>query len=156
MTWAELTIREAVAALRRGGPERYHARNREQGKLFCRQRLELLLDPGFFLEDGLFANCLAEEPPADGHDRRPALQPRPHNRVNNDGEGEEDTGIDEQVGRGKEGVPGQVDVPGDIPVNPGEPEKTSQDQPGDYRPAAVKEDLRKRASYGQPTCRLHG
>ncbi|PZN12398.1 MAG: carboxylase [Bacillota bacterium] len=52
--------------MRRGGPEKYHARNREQGKLFARERLERLLDPGFFVEDGLFANCLAEDLPADG------------------------------------------------------------------------------------------
>jgi acetyl-CoA carboxylase carboxyltransferase component len=36
------------------------------GKLPVRQRLELLLDPGSFVEDGLLANALAEGLPADG------------------------------------------------------------------------------------------
>lgn len=52
--------------LRRGGPERYHQHLREQGKLFVRKRLELLLDPGSWVEDGLFANNQVEELPADG------------------------------------------------------------------------------------------
>src|SRR5690606_36509010 len=37
-----------------------------QNKLFVRQRLDLLLDPGSFLEDGLFANASAVDLPADG------------------------------------------------------------------------------------------
>src|SRR5437762_12531125 len=39
---------------------------REQNKLTARERLDILLDPGTFVEDGLFANVLAEELPADG------------------------------------------------------------------------------------------
>jgi len=39
---------------------------REQNKLTARERLDLLLDKGSFIEDGLFANVLAEELPADG------------------------------------------------------------------------------------------
>src|SRR5207247_4612758 len=38
----------------------------EQNKLTGRERLDLLLDPGSFVEDGLFANVLADELPADG------------------------------------------------------------------------------------------
>lgn len=38
----------------------------EQNKLPVRQRLELLLDPDSFVEDGLYANVLAEDLPADG------------------------------------------------------------------------------------------
>ena len=38
----------------------------EQGKLFVRDRLALLLDDGSFVEDGLLANALAENLPADG------------------------------------------------------------------------------------------
>lgn len=66
----------------RGGPERYHQRNREQGKLFVRDRLRLLLDDmDEFVEDGLFANALDAELPADGvvtgigkiHGRRVAI-----------------------------------------------------------------------------------
>jgi methylmalonyl-CoA decarboxylase subunit alpha len=41
-------------------------RLREQRKLTVRERLDLLLDPGSLLEDGLFANVLAEDLPADG------------------------------------------------------------------------------------------
>ncbi|HXM57620.1 MAG TPA: acyl-CoA carboxylase subunit beta [Candidatus Dormibacteraeota bacterium] len=49
----------------RGG-ERYLPKLREQGKLTVRERLDLLLDAGSFVEDGLFANVLAEDLPADG------------------------------------------------------------------------------------------
>ncbi|MDP9325592.1 MAG: acyl-CoA carboxylase subunit beta, partial [Candidatus Dormibacteraeota bacterium] len=38
----------------------------EQNKLPVRRRLELLLDPDSFVEDGLYANVLAEDLPADG------------------------------------------------------------------------------------------
>ena len=37
-----------------------------QGKLFVRDRLNLLLDPGSFVEDGLLANASATDLPADG------------------------------------------------------------------------------------------
>ena len=37
-----------------------------QGKLFVRDRLDLLLDEGTFVEDGLLANALAGDLPADG------------------------------------------------------------------------------------------
>ncbi|GAC1640284.1 MAG: acyl-CoA carboxylase subunit beta [Candidatus Dormibacteraceae bacterium] len=49
----------------RGGT-RYLAKLREQNKLTARERLDLLLDKGSFIEDGLYANVLAEELPADG------------------------------------------------------------------------------------------
>ncbi|HKE98910.1 MAG TPA: acyl-CoA carboxylase subunit beta [Actinomycetes bacterium] len=52
---------------RAGGAERYHAKAREQGKLFVRERLRRLLDPaGALVEDGLLANALAGDLPADG------------------------------------------------------------------------------------------
>ena len=38
-------LEERLAAVKQGGGERYMARHREQGKLFVRERLELLLDP---------------------------------------------------------------------------------------------------------------
>ena len=44
-----------------GGPEKYHERLAEQGKLFVRDRIDLLCDPGSFVEDGLLANTLAED-----------------------------------------------------------------------------------------------
>jgi len=49
----------------RGGV-RYLPKLREQNKLTVRERLGLLLDEGSFVEDGLFANVLAEDLPADG------------------------------------------------------------------------------------------
>src|SRR5207245_6743622 len=39
---------------------------KEQRKLPVRQRLDLLLDSGSLVEEGLFANVLADELPADG------------------------------------------------------------------------------------------
>ena len=48
------------------GGTRYLPKLREQHKLTARERLDLLLDAGSFIEDGLFANALADELPADG------------------------------------------------------------------------------------------
>jgi len=48
------------------GGTRYLDKLREQNKLPVRERIDLLLDPGSLVEDGLFANVLAEELPADG------------------------------------------------------------------------------------------
>jgi acetyl-CoA carboxylase carboxyltransferase component len=50
----------------KGGAPKYHAKNAEAGKLFARERVKLLLDEGSFVEDGLFANALDPELPADG------------------------------------------------------------------------------------------
>ena len=52
--------------IRKGGAEKYHLKLKEVGKLFVRDRLELLLDPGFQLEDGMFANVTEDTLPADG------------------------------------------------------------------------------------------
>ena len=49
----------------RGGV-RYLPKLREQGKLTVRERLDLLLDAGSLVEDGLFANTAADDLPADG------------------------------------------------------------------------------------------
>ena len=46
---------------RSGGPEKYHERLLERRKMFVRDRVELLCDPGSFIEDGLLANALAED-----------------------------------------------------------------------------------------------
>ncbi len=53
-------LRERLAAARQGGDERAHARHAEQGKLFVRERIDRLLDPGSpFLElSALAANDL--------------------------------------------------------------------------------------------------
>ncbi|MDQ6741884.1 MAG: acyl-CoA carboxylase subunit beta [Candidatus Dormibacteraeota bacterium] len=48
------------------GSTRYLPKLREQGKLTVRERLDLLLDEGSFIEDGVFANVLADDLPADG------------------------------------------------------------------------------------------
>lgn len=53
-------------AINKGGKEKYHSKNKEQGKLFVRERLELLFDEGLLVEDGAFANVLAGDLPADG------------------------------------------------------------------------------------------
>lgn len=49
-----------------GGAPKYHEKNAQDGKLFARRRIDLLVDSGSFIEDGQFANCLNEELPADG------------------------------------------------------------------------------------------
>jgi acetyl-CoA carboxylase carboxyltransferase component len=49
-----------------GGAEKYHAANAARGKLFARERVALLVDEDSFVEDGMFANALAEALPADG------------------------------------------------------------------------------------------
>ncbi len=59
-------VRGKLARIRAGGEPRYHAKAAEEGKLFCRERLALLLDPDSFVEDGAFANSLAPDLPADG------------------------------------------------------------------------------------------
>ncbi|HZN73847.1 MAG TPA: acyl-CoA carboxylase subunit beta [Micromonosporaceae bacterium] len=52
--------------VRAGGAEKYHAANAARGKLFARERIARLVDEGSFVEDGIFANALAEGLPADG------------------------------------------------------------------------------------------
>src|ERR1700712_4902300 len=59
-----------LAALRNeitaGGAPRYHESNLAKGKLFARKRIDYLVDPGSFVEDGQLANALAVGLPADG------------------------------------------------------------------------------------------
>ncbi|PZS31790.1 MAG: carboxylase, partial [Pseudonocardiales bacterium] len=50
----------------KGGAARYHEANTAKGKLFVRERIDLLVDGGSFVEDGLLANVLAGDLPADG------------------------------------------------------------------------------------------
>ncbi|UCC93043.1 MAG: acyl-CoA carboxylase subunit beta, partial [Thermoplasmata archaeon] len=52
--------------IRKGGDPKYHDRLKQQEKLFVRERLNLLLDPGWVLEDGMYANVLDQKLPADG------------------------------------------------------------------------------------------
>ena len=62
----ELRLEDRVVHIKKGGAQKYHEKNEEQGKLFVRDRLQLLFDAGFEIEDALFANNLAEDLPADG------------------------------------------------------------------------------------------
>jgi acetyl-CoA carboxylase carboxyltransferase component len=57
---------ERLEQIRRGGAPKYHEKARDDGKLFCRERLALLLDEGSLVEDAAFANSLAGNLPADG------------------------------------------------------------------------------------------
>src|SRR5712691_11486507 len=60
-------IAEAVTRARQGGASKYHQKLAEQGKLFVRERLELLLDEvDSFVEEGLLVSALAGDLPADG------------------------------------------------------------------------------------------
>lgn len=44
-------LRNRVQQIEKGGNEKYHKQNEEKGKLFVRNRLELLLDEGIDIED---------------------------------------------------------------------------------------------------------
>ena len=57
---------ELRATVERGGAPKYHEANASKGKLFARERVALLLDEGSFVEDGIYANVLAGDLPADG------------------------------------------------------------------------------------------
>jgi methylmalonyl-CoA decarboxylase subunit alpha len=61
-------LRARAERIRQGGAPKYHASNTAAGKKFCRERIALLCDDGGrdFVEDGLYANALAEDLPADG------------------------------------------------------------------------------------------
>src|ERR1700679_2712830 len=59
-------LKETLARIEKGGAARYHQKNAEQGKLFARERIARLLDPGSFIEDAALANALDPELPADG------------------------------------------------------------------------------------------
>lgn len=66
-TQNEQILEEHMARARAGGPERAQQKLKEQGKLPVRQRITELFDAGtLFIEDGLLANAVADEFPADG------------------------------------------------------------------------------------------
>ncbi|MEZ4472521.1 MAG: acyl-CoA carboxylase subunit beta [bacterium] len=60
------TLKRTTEAVLQGGAARYHEANEARGKLFVRDRIARLVDADSFVEDGLFANCLAGDLPADG------------------------------------------------------------------------------------------
>ncbi len=60
-------ITEELKRIRKGGAAKYHEKLDEEGKLFARDRINLLIDKGFpFTEDAIFANCNDPDLPADG------------------------------------------------------------------------------------------
>ena len=59
-------IQEDIERIKKGGAEKYHIKAKEKGKLFVRDRLNLLLDTDFHLEDGMFASIIDNKLPADG------------------------------------------------------------------------------------------
>lgn len=63
---SEVTNTTMKDEILKGGKPKYHEKNAEQGKMFVRERLEMLLDDGLQSEDGLYANCLEGDLPADG------------------------------------------------------------------------------------------
>jgi acetyl-CoA carboxylase carboxyltransferase component len=65
-SYPEDHLHKLADEVRAGGAGKYHEAAAKQNKLFCRARLALLLDEGSFVEDGLFANVLAGDLPADG------------------------------------------------------------------------------------------
>ncbi len=60
------TFHSEVTRIKKGGAVKAHEKNTEAGKLFARERIRLLVDEGSFTEDGLFANALHKDLPADG------------------------------------------------------------------------------------------
>ncbi|MBS1148377.1 MAG: carboxylase [Myxococcaceae bacterium] len=60
------TLRAKQTQVEKGGAAKYHAKNIETGKLFARERINLLVDQGSFLEEGKLANNLDPDLPSDG------------------------------------------------------------------------------------------
>lgn len=63
---SEVTNTTMKEEILQGGKPKYHEKIAAQGKMFVRERLAMLLDDGLQSEDGLYANCLAGDLPADG------------------------------------------------------------------------------------------
>jgi acetyl-CoA carboxylase carboxyltransferase component len=59
-------VRKHIERALQGNLEKEREKLARQGKRFVRDRLARLLDPGSFAEDGLLANALADDLPADG------------------------------------------------------------------------------------------
>ncbi|GGK34880.1 propionyl-CoA carboxylase [Pilimelia terevasa] len=66
MTLDQDALEQLRKRMQAGGAEKYHAANAAKGKLFARERVALLVDEGSFVEDGRYANAMAEGLPADG------------------------------------------------------------------------------------------
>src|SRR5699024_5797489 len=65
MTYVD-ELNKRIKDISGGGPSKYHESNEAKGKLFVRERLNLLFDEGINVEDAFFANCVDEELPSDG------------------------------------------------------------------------------------------
>ena len=65
MNFDEL-LRARQIEVEKGGAAKYHAKNKEIGKLFARDRIALLVDAGSFVEEGKLANVRDTELPSDG------------------------------------------------------------------------------------------
>ena len=63
---SDAKMKAELDRIEKGGAPKYHQKNAEQGKLFARERVRLLLDEGSFVEDGALANATDVELPADG------------------------------------------------------------------------------------------
>ncbi|MBS1982912.1 MAG: acyl-CoA carboxylase subunit beta [Bdellovibrionales bacterium] len=59
-------LQQLTSRVLKGGAQKYHDKNKEVGKYFARERIEKLIDAGSFVEDGLLANSVDPELPADG------------------------------------------------------------------------------------------
>ena len=59
-------LRRRLETARAGGDKRYHAKLKEQNKMFVRERLDRIMDPGWSFEDGLLARHVDGNLPADG------------------------------------------------------------------------------------------
>ena len=68
--WHSMTVderlRAKIAEVEKGGAAKYHAKNKEVGKLFARERIFLLLDPHSFVEEAKLANNADADLPSDG------------------------------------------------------------------------------------------
>ena len=53
---------EKIEQFKKGGAEKYHQNLKEQNKMFVRDRLNYLLDPDSFVEDGLLTRSLDNLP----------------------------------------------------------------------------------------------
>src|SRR5205823_468768 len=60
----EKKLSETLSRVEKGGAEKYHRKNAETGKLFARERIARLIDPGTFVEDAALANNLESDLPA--------------------------------------------------------------------------------------------
>src|SRR5256885_6763626 len=63
---ADTKLEDTLARIGKGGAPKYHQKNAESGKLFARDRIAKLTDPGSFVEDAALANNFDPELPADG------------------------------------------------------------------------------------------